>query len=77
MNKVFCEECDWQGMEHEVLIGKNPFDVSDTILGCPKCKTIDKLYPACFADNCWFPVTCGVPTVGGYMKTCGKHRPNV
>jgi hypothetical protein len=75
MKKVICEECDWHGLENEVLQAPNPFDPEDGVLGCPKCKSVNEIVYTCIADNCWKPVSCGTPTVGGYMNTCGKHAP--
>lgn len=74
-DKCVCEECGWQGSLGDQLHGVNPFDTEDKIYGCPRCKTIDRMYPVCDEPDCWKPVTCGSPTPDGYRSTCGKHRP--
>ena len=38
--KVKCE-CGWQGMAGEMISGDNPFDPSQIIYACPKCKTLE------------------------------------
>jgi len=73
--KVKCE-CGWQGMAGEMISGDNPFDPSQIIYACPKCKTLESTtFRACDEPDCWWKVTCGTPTPVGYRSTCGKHMP--
>jgi len=75
--KVKCDECDWQGMNEEILTAQNPFDVEDniSIYGCPQCKSSIKLVSVCDEPYCWEYSSCGTPTADGYRRTCGKHKP--
>lgn len=73
--KVVCEECEWTGRISEVLRAQNPWDETDTILGCPKCRSPESFRFACDEPDCWASVTCGTPTPTGYRSTCGKHAP--
>jgi hypothetical protein len=77
MDKVTCDNCNWRGDAEEVLEAPNPFEPDDLLIACPKCKTVNEISCACIADNCWKPASCGTPTVGGYIHTCGKHAPRV
>lgn len=58
-----------------MLTAANPFDPKDTIAGCPHCKSINTLEEACDEPGCWRPSTCGIPTSGGYRRTCSEHMP--
>lgn len=73
--KVRCEECDWHGEESEILTAKNPFDETETINGCPNCKSVDSIRVACDEPGCFEFSSCGTPTDNGYRQTCGKHAP--
>lgn len=75
--KVICDSgrCGWRGNSVELLTATNPFDDTDTITGCPSCKSIDSCVNACDEPECWQQATCGTPTATGYRTTCGKHRP--
>lgn len=77
MTKQVCSDykCNWHGTSEEVLMAPNPFDPSDEILGCPKCKQVNTVQVACDEPDCWEPVTMGTPTPTGYRQTCGRHRP--
>jgi hypothetical protein len=79
MAKCVCSyyRCNWHGDSDEVLRAKNPFDDSDDIEGCPKCKEIGSVVQACDEPGCWKEVTCGTPTPDGYRSTCGEHSPKV
>lgn len=75
--KTICQErrCGWQGMISEVLCDANPFDRTDNIYGCPKCKAVQEFCMACDEPGCWLPVCAGTPTLDGYRQTCGTHIP--
>lgn len=75
-DKWTCKECDWRGLESELLLAPNPFQINDEICGCPKCKSVDCFAAACDEPECWREVSCGTPTPSGYRSTCGKHRPD-
>jgi hypothetical protein len=76
--KARCENwrCDWRGDSDEMLRAKHPFDETDEITGCPKCKQIGCVMGVCDEPGCWEFATCGTLTERGYRNTCGKHRPN-
>lgn len=75
-DKRFCQNCDWHGLVSEVLRAPNPFDIEETMPGCPKCKTPNRIAMACEHDGCWEGITCGTPLEDGrYALTCGKHAP--
>jgi phage FluMu protein Com len=58
-----------------MLIAKNPFDETEEIIGCPKCKDVNTIVSVCDEKGCWKRVTCGTPIKDGYRSTCGKHAP--
>jgi len=74
-DKVLCKECDWHGLETEMLRAPNPFDAEEILTGCPKCKSVGSLVLACDEPECWQESSCGTPTPSGYRRTCGKHIP--
>ncbi len=73
--KQYFANCGWHGNSDDTLRAPNPFDPEEVIWGCPKCKTVNEIYPACDEEGCWEPTTCGTPTEAGYRTTCGKHKP--
>ena len=74
--KRICDFCEWTGYENQVLMACNPFDTSDTIVGCPNCKSIDSIQLVCDEPKCWREHTCGtVDENGKYRLTCSEHRP--
>jgi hypothetical protein len=75
MDKLLCEDCAWHGLQSEMLTAPNPFDATDTIHGCPKCKSVQSLLVACDEPGCWRETSCGTPTPSGYRRTCGQHAP--
>lgn len=77
MSKRFCTECGWCGDAAEVLNNQNPFDPGDTIVGCPKCKSVNTMRTVCDEPDCWEPDTCGTPTPTGYRRTCHEHKPQL
>ena len=78
-----CQACGWNGDDAALLRAPSPFDDTDTIVGCPKCRAVNEVETACDEPGCDMSATCGFPAPGGYRRTCGKHlqwwdeRPNV
>ena len=74
-----CEECGTVTPEPLLLKAPNPFNPSDVIVGCPRCKSVDQFERLCDEPGCTRNVSCGWPTGdesdswGGYRMTCGKH----
>ena len=68
-----CQSCDWTGEDAELLRAPSPFDATDTVVGCPKCKAVEDIANACDEPGCDKEATCGFPAPGGYRRTCGKH----
>lgn len=73
--KIKCSVCGWRGNKSEMLAAQNPFDPTEEITGCPKCKAVECIVAVCDEPGCWLEVTCGTPTGGGYRMTCGLHAP--
>ena len=67
--------CGWKGISEQLLTAKNPFNIDETIQGCPKCFSINEFRTVCDELECWEFVTCGTPTKEGYRNTCSKHEP--
>ena len=61
-----CGVCDLICNNDEFLTAINPFDESDTIIGCPECKSIDSMVPVCDITSCTEVVSCDTPTAHGY-----------
>ena len=77
MSKTYsCNQrhCDWVGPIKDLLMGKSPFD-GDTIVGCPKCKSIDSVVRTCDYPGCHETTSAGTPTKDGYVWTCHEHVP--
>lgn len=74
-NKRKCYDCGWLGSCLDVLTAENPFDVvsGESIEGCPKCFSINKMIHLCDEDECKEEATCGWPSSQGYRRTCHKH----
>ncbi len=71
-----CRDCGAATLEHNLLTAKNPFDNTDTIIGCPKCFSVQDFIEICDEPGCTAPASCGFPVkegFGGYRRTCGKH----
>ena len=75
MSKIKCPECGWIGTSEERLVGINPFDPTEEVHGCPKCKEINDAEELCDEFNCDKPATCGTPSPRGYRRTCWEHAP--
>lgn len=68
-----CNQCAWMGDNVEILTAPNPFDVEDTLQGCPECRSINDFQHLCDKEGCWQPVAAGGPTEEGYKWLCYKH----
>ena len=73
-DKWRCKECDHICNTTELLHAANPFDPTDTVTGCPQCKSIDSMSAACAIEGCNHWGTCGGTHKDGvYRTTCFKH----
>lgn len=72
-DKWQCDECGWMGKSDDLLKAANPFDLGDTIAGCPKCKTIGAFSEICDEPECKKFAGCGWPSSEGYRRTCFEH----
>jgi hypothetical protein len=68
-----CNSCDWIGNDADLLRAPSPFDSTETICACPKCKAVEDVINACDEPTCDRPATCGFPTATGYRRTCHRH----
>jgi hypothetical protein len=68
-----CQECGKILNESELLMGKNPFDLTEYIIGCPHCYAIECFTEICGVEECAADATCGFMTKDGYRRTCGEH----
>lgn len=57
----------------ELLVAQNPFDATDTIVGCPRCKAVERWELLCDVDGCPGLVVRRWPSPDGYRRTCSKH----
>ena len=75
IDKLVCRECAWTGEDEEALRAANPFNPEETIVGCPRCLSIDTLQMACDVDGCWKPASNGGPHPrdGKYRSCCAEH----
>jgi hypothetical protein len=72
-NRYKCVQCDNICQEGEVLHSQNPFDITEAIVGCPLCKSVDSLVTACEVPDCTREASCGWPSPTGFHVTCGQH----
>jgi len=72
-NRFTCDACEYRGRIEEMLSAPNPFDPTDDLYGCPKCKSINCFTSVCDEANCWRSVSWGQPTKDGYRQTCHEH----
>ena len=71
-----CNECNEISLETELLYAKSPFDETDTLTGCPKCKGCNGFDEICDEPGCDRTTSCGFPAGdewGGYRRTCHEH----
>lgn len=74
--KWVCKECGC--VMAEPLFAPNPFDPSDTVSGCPECKSVNAIEVGCQVGDCRKIASGGHPGGHGfrYIWTCWDHRPN-
>jgi phage FluMu protein Com len=75
INRWRCETCREISLDANLLKAFNPFDRSEVIVGCPKCKSVNDFTAVCDEEGCVQQVSCGTPTPTGYRNTCSKHAP--
>ena len=70
-----CNDCALVSEEMALLRAPNPFDTSEEILGCPKCKQVGSFREVCQVGMCESDATCGVPRFRGfrYARICNRH----
>jgi hypothetical protein len=68
-----CRECEWIGETTQLLQAENPFELGDTLYGCPKCRSVNCFIRLCDEQGCTRDASCGWPSEEGYRQTCGKH----
>lgn len=70
-----CTECGSVYMESEVLVALNPFQLWETIYGCPACREPNSFAECCDEEGCETPWTFGWNSPSGYRCTCNQHAP--
>lgn len=70
-----CRGCKTIVDATDVLTAPNPFEPSESIQGCPTCRSVDQFTLLCDEFQCDREASCGTPTASGYRQTCGEHRP--
>lgn len=75
-----CRACCEVTLEPGLLTAPSPFEPSDTLTACPRCKQCDEGFELlCDEPGCNVVAGCGWPTNndadqwGGYRNTCGPH----
>lgn len=75
-----CKACNQVSFESDLLTAPSPFDHTETLTGCPKCKSCDEGFSMlCDEHGCNREVNCGWPTGvlddpwSGYRHTCSAH----
>lgn len=71
--KTVCQVCNSRFLSSDLLLALNPFDLTEPIHGCPKCKSINSYSSCCELEGCWEEDTCGTPTLNGYKRLCSTH----
>lgn len=75
-DKWTCDQCDWQGSQHQMLHSYNPFSPEEEIYGCPECKGVACFTQACEEPDCWAEATAGTPYGDKqYKRHCHRHGP--
>lgn len=74
--KAFCPDCDWKGLDSQVLTAAHPF-ADGTIDGCPECREINTIRVACEEPDCWnegdYAVRLGNRTTWRMACGCWEH----
>ena len=73
MNTWQCKVCNLYSPDERLLRAPSPFDPTDTIVGCPHCKSTDGFDQVCDEPGCTAHAHCGWPSDAGYRRTCGNH----
>ena len=68
-----CQTCRTITLGKDLLTAPNPFDPSDTLTGCPKCKMVEGFDAICDEPGCVQASSCGFNTSEGYRRTCHEH----
>jgi hypothetical protein len=73
-----CKNCDAINLEAKLLVGRNPFDDLQKVLGCPDCFEVfgGDCEEVCDEPGCTRQAGCGFPAGpewGGYRRTCSEH----
>jgi hypothetical protein len=72
VTRWMCDECEWIGMENEIVQFKDP--ESDALWNiCPHCRAAEQFTNLCDEPGCDAEATCGWPSPDGYRRTCGRH----
>ena len=73
--RVRCRDCGWSGLSRDRLVGPNPFNYEDRILGCPECNQCTEGFDTlCSVIGCHELGGNGFPTkTNGYLFTCYAH----
>ncbi len=73
-HRWLCAECDHVSLDSEILRAPSPFDDTDEIVGCPKCKAAETLVWACHSDGCVRVASIGEPWPDRvYRWSCHSH----
>jgi hypothetical protein len=52
IQRIFCTDCRWVGVDSEVLRAPNPFTPVEELWGCPKCHGVNTMVRACEIEGC-------------------------
>jgi len=71
-----CKNCDWLGLDKDLLVAANPFNSEDLISGCPGCKQVAPGFERlCCVQGCKKLICNGFVTKAhGYLFTCHEHH---
>src|SRR5690606_22367208 len=72
--RVRCNTCEWVYTMDHALRAPNPFDPSESIYGCPNCKSVEDFVRLCDRVGCDNAGSCGQSTPDRYQVTCYDHR---
>jgi hypothetical protein len=76
IQRIFCTDCRWVGVDSEVLRAPNPFTPVEELWGCPKCHGVNTMVRACEIEGCNEVGSIGdFGRDGVYRITCHKHAP--
>jgi hypothetical protein len=74
-SRIQCKACAWTGLMKDLLSAGNPFNVEETIFGCPECNQCTAGFDnLCCLHDCKELAVCGfLTTTNGYLFTCHEH----